>query len=111
MAETTETSKLTMGDEEAIATARRLCGSHLEHRDMEVVNDGSAGDAIVARNGDEAALTRITASVGGGERALPALDVSEGDAVDMRAECLRYLLSHRRVDAVRHGSVGRGHHG
>ena len=105
MAETTETSKLTMGEEEAMATARRLCGSYLEHRGMEVVNDGSAGDTIVARDGDEVVLVRVIASVGGGERALPALDVSEVDAADMRAECLRYLLDHGRVDAVRHDVV------
>lgn len=38
MAETSETSKLTMSEEEAMATARRLCGGYLEHRGMEVVN-------------------------------------------------------------------------
>ena len=30
------------------------------------------------------------------------LDVNEGDAADMRADCLRYLLSHEHADAVRH---------
>ena len=105
MAEATETSKLTMGEEEAIATARRLCRGYLEHRGMEVVNDGSAGGTIVARDGDEVVLVRVTASVGGGERALPVLDVSEGDAADMRTECLRYLLDHEHVDAVRHDVV------
>lgn len=43
MAETTETSKLTMSEEEAMATARRLCRGYLEHCGMDVVNDGSAG--------------------------------------------------------------------
>lgn len=105
MAETTETNKLTMGEEEAMTTARRLCGSYLEHRGMEVVNDGSAGDTIVAGDGDEAVLVRVTASVGGGERALPALDVSEVDTADMRAECLHYLLDHERVGAVRYDVV------
>lgn len=105
MDETTETSKLTMSKEEAMATARRLCGSYLEHRDMEVMNDGSASRAIVARDAGEVVLVRVTASVGGDERALPALDMSEADAADMRAECLRYLLDHERVGAVRHDVV------
>lgn len=105
MAEATEASELTMSLEEATATARRLCGSYLEHRGMEVVNDGSAGGTIVARNCDEVVLVRVTASVGGDERALPALDVSEVDAADMRAECLRCLLNHERADAVRHDVV------
>lgn len=105
MAETTETSKLTTGEGEAMTTARRLCGSYLEHRGMEVVNDGSAGGTIVARDGGEVVLVRVTASVGEGERALPALDVSEVDAADMRAECIRYLLDHERVGAVRHDVV------
>lgn len=105
MVEATETSKLTMGEEEAMSTARRLCGGYLEHRGMEVVDDGSAGGTIVARDCDEVVLVRVTASVGGDERALPALDVSEVDAADMRTECLRYLLGHRRVDAVRHDVV------
>lgn len=105
MAETTETNKLTMGEEEAMATARRLCGGYLKHRGMEVVDDGSAGSTIVAGDGGEVVLVRVTASVGEGERALPALDVSEVDAVDMRAECLRYLLDHERVGAIRHDVV------
>lgn len=105
MDETTEISKLTMSEEEAMATARRLCGSYLEHRGIEVVDEGRAGDVIVARDGDEVVLVRVTASVGEGERALPALDVSEVDAVDMRAECLCYLLNHERADAVRHDVV------
>ena len=105
MAEATETSKLTMGEEEAMATARRLCGSYLEHCGMEAVNDGSAGGTIVARDGDEAVLVRVTASVGGSERALPTLDVREGDTADMRAECLRYLLDHKHEDAVRYDVV------
>lgn len=78
MDETTETSTLTMGQKEALATARRLCRGYLEHRGMRVVDDGGAGDAIVARDGDEAVLVRVTASVGGGERSLPVLDVNEG---------------------------------
>ena len=48
---------------------------------------------------------RVTASVGGGERSLPVLDVNEGDAADMRADCLRYLLSHEHADAVRHDVI------
>ena len=103
MAETTETSKLTIGKEEA--TARRLCEGYLEHRGMEVMNDGSADGAIVARDGDEVVLVRVTASVSESEHALPKLDVSEKDAADMRAECLRYLLDHKREDAVRHDVV------
>lgn len=105
MAEATETSKLTMGEEEAMATARRLCSDHLVSRGIEVVDEGSAGGAIVARADDEVVLVRVTASVGGGERALPTLDVSEVGAADMRAECLRYLLDHGHVDAVRHDVV------
>lgn len=53
MAETIETSRLAMGEEEAMATAHRLCGSYLEHRGMEVVDDVSAGGTIVARDGGE----------------------------------------------------------
>ena len=102
---TTETSKLTMGKKEALATARRLCESYLEHRGMRVVDDGGAGGAIVARDGGEAVLVRVTASVGGSERTLPTLDVSEGDAADMRAECLRYLLDRKHEDAVRYDVV------
>jgi hypothetical protein len=64
MDETTEISKLTMSEEEAMATARRLCGSYLEHRGIEVVDEGRAGDVIVARDGDEVVLVRVTASVG-----------------------------------------------
>lgn len=45
MDETTETSKLTMDEEEAMATARRLCGGYLEHRSIEVVNDGAQAGA------------------------------------------------------------------
>ena len=105
MDETTETNTLTMGQKEALATARRLCRGYLEHRGMRVVDDGGAGDAIVARDGDEAVLVRVTASVGGGERSLPVLDVNEGDAADMRADCLRYLLSHEHADAVRHDVI------
>lgn len=59
----------------------------------------------MARDGDDGVLVRVTASVGGSERTLPTLDVSEGDAADMRAECLRYLLDHEHVDAVRHDVV------
>lgn len=102
---TTETSKLTMGEKEAMATARRLCGGYLEHRGMRVVDDGGAGGAIVARDGDEVVLVRVTASVSESEHALPALDVSEEDAADMRDECLHYLLDHKREDAVRHDVV------
>mgnify|MGYP000326428249 CR=1 FL=1 len=102
MDEATETSKLAMNEEEAMATARRLCESYLEHRGMEVVDEGSA---IVARDDNEVVLVRVIASVGGGERALPALDVSEADAADMRAEYLRYLLDHKHEDAVRHDVV------
>ena len=42
-----------MGEEEATATARRLCRSYLEHRGMRVVDDGSAGGTIVARDDGE----------------------------------------------------------
>lgn len=72
---------------------------------MEVVNDGSAGDTIVARDGSEVVLVRVTASVGSDERALPALDVSEENAGGMRAKCLRYLLDHECAGAVRHDMV------
>lgn len=105
MDETTETSKLTMSKEEAMATARRLCGSYLEHRDMEVMDDGGTSRAIVAKDGGEVVLVRVTASVSESEHTLPALDVSEEDAANMRDECLRYLLDHRHVDAVRHDVV------
>ena len=37
--------------------------------------------------------------------------VNEGDAADMGAECLRHLLDHERIDAVRQNVVARGHHG
>lgn len=67
---------------------------------MEVMNEGSADDAIVARDGDEVVLVRVTASISESEHVLPKLDVSEKDAADMRAECLRYLLDHKREDAV-----------
>ena len=105
MDEATETSKLNMGEEEATATARRLCRSYLEHRSMEVVDDGGAGRAIVARDGGEVVLVRVTASVGGSEHALATLDVSERDAADMRSGCLRYLLDHECVETVRHDVV------
>lgn len=105
MDEATETSRLDMNPEEAIATARRLCRGYLEHRGMRVLDDGDAGDNIVARDGGEAVLVRVIASVSKDERIPPALDVSEKDAADMRAECLRYLLDHRREDAVRHDVV------
>lgn len=101
---TTETGDLAMSKEEAMAAARRLCRGYLEHRGMKVVDEGADG-AIVARDGGEAVLVRVTASVGGGERALPTLNVSEGDAADMRAECLRYLFDHKSEDAVRHDVV------
>ncbi|MBS6418898.1 MAG: hypothetical protein KH372_08785 [Olsenella uli] len=100
MAEATETSKLTMGEEEAMATARRLCRGYLEHRGMEIVNDGSAGGAIVARDGDDGVLVRVTASVGGSERALPALDVSEGDAV--RHDVVAVAITGDRQANLRH---------
>lgn len=45
MAEAAETSKLTMGEEESMATARRLRGSYLEHRSIEVENDGAQAGA------------------------------------------------------------------
>ena len=105
MDEATETGKLAMSQEEVMATAHWLCRGYLEHRGMRVVDDGGAGGAIVSMDGGEAVLVCVTASVGGGERALPALDVSEVDAADMRAECLRYLLDHGRVGAVRHDVV------
>lgn len=89
MDEATETGKLAMSQEEVMATAHWLCRGYLEHRGMRVVDDGGAGGAIVSMDGGEAVLVCVTASVGGGERALPALDVSEVDAADMRAECLR----------------------
>lgn len=102
MTDATETSsKLAMGEEEAIATPHGLCGSHLEHRCMEVAGGDNAEGAIVARGGDEVVLMRVTAGVSGSERALPALDVSEVDAADMSPGCLRYLLGHKHEDAVR----------
>ena len=45
MAVATETSKLTIGEEEAMATARRLCEGYLKHRSVEVVNDGAQAGA------------------------------------------------------------------
>lgn len=46
-------SKLAMGEEEATATARRLCRSYLEHRGIRVVDGGSVGGTIVARDDGE----------------------------------------------------------
>lgn len=50
--DTEASSKLDLGEEEATATVRRLRGSYLEHRGMRVVDDGSAGGTIIAKDDD-----------------------------------------------------------
>lgn len=62
--ETETSSKLAMGEEEATATARRLCRSYLEHRCMRVVDDGSAGGTIVARDYGELSFVDIATKCG-----------------------------------------------
>lgn len=103
MTTTSVTETATMTEEELRDTALHLCTDYLQGRGWRDVNVD--GDRIVGKDGDEAVLVTVRATMKPGSEALPTLDLEDEDIAAMRRACLLYLADHGDVDVIRHDAI------